>query len=364
MNTIKSLAIVAALASTATLVPAEADACSCIFECKNTILTGSTLASGAEGFYWFLAGSGVAPGDIPDGVLTLEKLGADGDEVVPYVISKSNDRGTYFLIKPEAGFEVGSSYRFTADLSGWDGSGCAFEISSGKIEEVVSVETEIIEVVPTSKLTLAVGDITVDSIGFESEAVCSEDFLSAHRVVSIELPPDLEPLADSLFYDITVDGESYLHIDSSCAFQDILPNELDQTVRSTLLATICEDVPDYAGGSSISQGTHEVIARAKLPESDVFSWKSDPVMIDLNCPEPTIDPDAGPSDPDAGPIDADPDVGSPDAGSPSPDGGSDGSGGDSQSEGCVQASPGAPAGAPGALALALLGLVGLGRRRR
>jgi MYXO-CTERM domain-containing protein len=366
MNVKRPLSALAVLAASTLLSPAQADACSCLFECKNTIITGSTLASGAEGFYWFLAGPGVQPDDIPDGVITLEKQGAEGYEAVAWEITASHPTGSYHLIKPEAGFEVGATYRFTADLSGWD-PGCSFEIESGRIEETVTVETEIVEIVPTSKLTATVSEQDRGQIDFESDAVCSERFDASYRNVTIELPADLEPLADSLFYDVTVDGESYYRQATSCVTDLPLPNELDQGGRTAMLAALCETAPDYAGAGALEPGEYEVVVRARLPESEVFNWKSDPFTVTLDCtgePDPGPGPGPGPGpDPDAGDGGDDQDAGD-GAGEPDAGSGSGGGGGESEGEGCAQASPGAPAGAPGALALGLLGLLGLGRRRR
>ncbi len=362
MNVYKVLAVFVVLASSALFSAADANACSCLFECKNTVITGSSLASGSEGFYWFLAGPGVQPDAIPEGVITLEKKSGDVYDAVAWEITASHPSGSYHLIKPEAGFEVGATYRFTADLSGWD-LGCSFEIDSGKIEETVTVETEIIEVVPTSKLTATVGEQDRGQIDFESDASCSERFDAAYRTVTIDLPADLEPLADSLFYDVTVDGESYYRQATACVSGLPLPNELDQGGRTAMLAALCEEAPDYAGAGSLEPGEHEVVVRARLPESEVFNWKSDPFTVTLDCtgePDPGPGPGPGPG-PDPGP---EPDAGDggEDAGG-SPDAGGGSGGGGTEGEGCAQASPSAPAGSPGALAFALLGMIGLGRRR-
>lgn len=375
------------------LVPEDAEACSCFFSCSNTIVTGDKLASGAEGFYWFLGGGGVAPGDIGADALLLEKLVDGAYQKVEHELTYSHPRGTVHIARPVGGFEIGATYRFTADLNGWQ-SGCQVEIEQNQIDAVAVAEAEIISVTPTSKLTANVSDQVIEEIAFESDAACEEDFLAAYRDVSIELPADLQGMEGSLFYEVTVNGESYIHEYNSCFFQDILPGGLDQDRLTTRLATTCEQVPDYAANGALAEGMHEVVVSAYLPESDVFKWTSDPVMVELDCGNAMMppedmggsgEPDLGfpgpPGDPDLGVDDSDmgssgeEDMGSEqpadDMGTSAPDmgamppgnGGTDGGGEDE--DGCSQVSlagAGVPAGS--ALLMALLGLFGLRRRRR
>lgn len=369
------------------LLPQEAEACSCFFSCSNKIITDQKLASGAEGFYWFLGGGGVQPGDIGQNALLLEKLVDGAYQAVDHELTYSHPRGTVHIVRPKDGFEIGAKYKLTVDLEGWQ-SGCQVEIEQGMIEAVVSAETEIVSVTPTAKLTANVTDQMVEEIRFESDGSCEEDFLASYRDVTIELPAELAGMERSLFYEVTVNGEPYFHDFNSCSFQEMEPGGLGPERMTTRLASLCESVPDYAANTALSLGVHEVVVSASLPESDIFKWTSDPIMVELDCPNGA--PDMGGSDPDMGGPGlpdlgggGDPDLGmggeadmgseqpADDMGEDTPDmaelpgenppqGGGDG-GGD-EDEGCAQGSLGAPAGGS-ALVLGLLALLGLRRRK-
>ena len=374
------------------LIPQDAEACSCIFSCSNKIITDQKLASGAEGFYWFLGGGGVQPGDIGQDALLLEKLVDGAYQAVDHELTYSHPRGTVHIVRPTDGFEIGAKYKLTVDLNGWQ-SGCQIELDQGTIEAVVSAETEIVSVTPTAKLTAGVTDQKVEEIRFESDGNCEDNFLASYRDVTIELPAELAGMERSLFYEVTVNGESYFHDYNSCSFQEIEPGGLSPDRLTTRLAALCESVPEYAANTALSLGTHEVVVSASLPESDVFKWTSDPIMVELDCPGGA--PDMGGSGSDMGPGGLDmgqgpglpdlggggePDLGGEadmgseqpvdDMGTSEPDmaelpGDNSGNGGDGggDDEGCAQGSLGAPAGGS-ALVLGLLALLGLRRRRR
>lgn len=364
----------AALALFSPMLAQEAQACSCLFSCSNTIVTDAKLASGAEGFYWFLGGSGVAQSDIPEGAITLEKKEGSAWVGVEYTITFSNTAGTYFLIKPAAGFEIGASYRLTTDVS--DAAlGCAFEVEQGSIEAVAVSETEIVAVTPGVKLGTQLGEPVTGAMSFESDGACTEDYKGTYRDLTALLPAELEGMKDSLFFEVSVDGQPYLHQDNSCFFIDLLPGDLDQARATTRLAALCEEAPDYAANTALSPGMHEVVISASLPESDVFKWSSDPITVELECPEIVVGEDMGadmgadmgnspiiPDPADMGTSSPDMDTSSPDMGTSSAD---MASGQDKAEDGCTQAA-GGTSGAPvrGAYLLGVLGLVGLWRRRK
>ena len=274
--------VVASLSSVG--IATDAFACSGLFACRNTILVGEKLPSGAGGFFWFIAGGGIARTDIPDEALTLEHKIGEEWIAEEWEITSSHPGGTYHIVRPSDGFVVGDDYKLSASLEGWT-TVCDPDINAGYATAEVDATTQVVAVAPGAKLSTSVTEQSHGLLEFAQEASCSDRVDSVWRDLTIELPPELEGMDDSLFFSVTVDGEDYFHEYDALFFQDVLPGALDQSRRTTRLAATCVETPDYLASSALSQGSHTVVVSAQLPDSDIFKWTSDPVMIDLTCPD-------------------------------------------------------------------------------
>ncbi len=153
----------------------------------------------------------------------------------------------------------------------------------------VEVEIEVGEPLPAivGQPKLLLGELEPMSLVVGIGTSCSTAAWSATRRVDIELPAELEPYRDLLFYETTVDGMPWRPTTDLCSPNPIGRSWQDDPGSDLLVAACAYPFHDYET-ALLDESSFAVQIHAYFPGVTYPVWSTPQVQTDLTCPEDCV----------------------------------------------------------------------------
>lgn len=237
-----------------------ANACSIIQQCPHELKLESSLPSQAKGVVWDL-GRTRDDLDALEEHVTLREI--DGEQERELAVELRALSGGKYLIVPVEDLQPQLTYEVDVTFPDFLKNECL------ETHGTSSRTFNLVDVTGATSPTLTAGESERGIYTFTGGSECTQDEDAVHTDVSIQWPAPLADVRDALEVEVLVNGErSYIPV---------------QDDTFTLAAT-CEDMSRAEG--DLPEGDHEVIVRAKLPDTSV-QWDSAPLTVPLYCQNST-----------------------------------------------------------------------------
>lgn len=185
------------------------------------------------------------------------------------------DRRGLWLVRAAGGFEAGRTYALTTRRV--TSSGETF----GEPQRLV-IETTKHPIRPRDRTArLRVRKSSEDRVQVATYAgSCFEAPLAVQVEIEMELPTEVEPFRDQLYYETTIEGsEPWTPTRNLCAA--VVPGVSWVGSARDRIYVLCEEGRPIRG-PSLAEGTHRVSMRASLPGTD-FEITTPAETIELRC---------------------------------------------------------------------------------
>ena len=240
--------------------------------------TNGLLPSNAGGVLWW--GELPAKGASDGSTVRMRELreGAWIDLPTEYEqVADLSPRGLW-LFRPTGGFERGKTYELTTKRTDLRG----FEVEK---EQRLVVEIADKPLVGRDRIVhLVVSKPTLKKVVVAAAASCQAAVDAAQVTIAMDLPEEVEPFRDQLYYETIIDGDKKWIVSQHLCSPPV-PGVSWQGPGRDLLYSLCEE-SDIALSSGLGEGPHHVAMKASLPGTD-FQISTGEVELELRCPAET-----------------------------------------------------------------------------